>query len=92
MAVEGANQKKKSQSCPPQPPVLIRTTIIGIKKEDIDNLDKIMKEFNFFKFICIDVANGYSQFFVEFVERVRKAYPSHTIMVRNVLGFKYTTA
>ena len=33
---------------------------IGIKKEDFNNLDKIMKEFSFLKFICIDVANGYS--------------------------------
>ena len=32
---------------------------VGIKKEDFENLDKVLKEFSFFKFICIDVANGY---------------------------------
>ena len=32
---------------------------VGIKKEDFNNLDKLLKEFNFIKFICIDVANGY---------------------------------
>ena len=36
-------------------------------------------------FICLDVANGYSQFFVEYVQKVRKAYPKHTIMVRAVI-------
>ena len=29
---------------------------VGIKKEDFQNLDKVLKEFSFFKFICIDVA------------------------------------
>ena len=32
---------------------------MGIK-EDFQNLDKVLKEFSFFKFICIDVANGYT--------------------------------
>ena len=34
------------------------------------------------RFICLDVANGYSQFFVDYVKKVREAYPDHTIMVR----------
>ena len=33
------------------------------------------------EFICLDVANGYSEHFVEFVKRVRQRFPSHTIMV-----------
>ena len=33
---------------------------IGTKKEDFENLNKVLKEFSFIKFICIDVANGYS--------------------------------
>ena len=44
---------------------------IGIKKEDFENLDKILKEFSFFKFICIDVANGYSEHFSSFLKKVR---------------------
>ena len=42
---------------------------VGIKKEDFQNLDKVLKEFNFFKFICIDVANGYSEHFTNFINR-----------------------
>uniref|UniRef100_A0A8D0TL68 GMP reductase n=1 Tax=Sus scrofa TaxID=9823 RepID=A0A8D0TL68_PIG len=34
---------------------------------------------------CLDVANGYSEHFVEFVKDVRKRFPEHTIMAGNVV-------
>ena len=43
---------------------------VGIKKEDFNMLDKLLKEFNFIKFICIDVANGYSERFSKFIKSV----------------------
>ena len=58
---------------------------IGIKKEDFDNLDKLLKEFNFIKFICIDVANGYSERFSKFIKSVRDKYPTKTIIAGNVV-------
>ena len=58
---------------------------IGIKKEDFDRLDKVLKEFNFFKFICIDVANGYSEHFSKFVKSIRDKYPTKTIIAGNVV-------
>ena len=58
---------------------------IGIKKEDFDNLDKILKEYNFFKFICIDVANGYSEHFSSFLKKVRDKYPTKTLIAGNVV-------
>jgi len=58
---------------------------IGIKKDDFDNLDKILKEFNFFNFICIDVANGYSERFSSFIKSVREKYPTKTIIAGNVV-------
>ena len=36
---------------------------IGIKKEDYDRLDYVLKEFSFLKFICFDVAYCYSSLF-----------------------------
>ena len=36
-------------------------------------------------FICLDVANGYSEFFVEFVKKTRAAFPDRTIMAGNVV-------
>ena len=35
--------------------------------------------------ICLDVANGYSQFFLETVAKYRSAFPNHTIMAGNVV-------
>ena len=35
--------------------------------------------------ICIDVANGYSQYFVEKVERIRELFPNSIIMAGNVV-------
>ena len=32
------------------------------------------------------MANGYSQFFVDYVKKVREAYPDHTIMVRHMIS------
>ena len=58
---------------------------IGIKKEDFNNLDKLLKEFNFIKFICIDVANGYSERFSKFIKSVREKYPTKTIIAGNVV-------
>ena len=58
---------------------------IGIKKEDFANLDKILKEFSFFNFICIDVANGYSEHFSSFIKSVRDKYPTKTIIAGNVV-------
>ena len=58
---------------------------IGIKKEDFENLDKILKEFSFFNFICIDVANGYSEHFTSFKKSIRDKYPTKTIIAGNVV-------
>ncbi|MAV14569.1 MAG: GMP reductase [Chloroflexi bacterium] len=58
---------------------------VGIKKEDFENLDRVLKEFSFFKFICIDVANGYSEHFTNFVKSVRDKYPTKTIIAGNVV-------
>ena len=58
---------------------------IGIKKEDFENLNNVLKEFSFIKFICIDVANGYSEHFSKFVKSVRDKYPTKTIIAGNVV-------
>ena len=58
---------------------------VGIKKEDFSMLDKLLKEFNFIKFICIDVANGYSERFSKFIKSVREKYPTKTIIAGNVV-------
>ena len=37
------------------------------------------------RYVCIDVANGYTEVFVDFVKKVRDAYPDIVIMAGNVV-------
>lgn len=57
----------------------------GTNDKDFTNLQAILNNHPSFETICIDVANGYSEHFGDFVARVRKAYPEHTIIAGNVV-------
>ena len=57
----------------------------GISDADWDKLQKILFVFTEIKYICIDVANGYSEHFGDFVAKVRAKYPEHTIIAGNVV-------
>ncbi|XP_045473260.1 GMP reductase 1-like [Harmonia axyridis] len=57
----------------------------GIGDTDFQRLSEVLKEVPGLSFICLDVANGYSQHFVDFVRKVRAAFPSHTIIAGNVV-------
>ena len=57
----------------------------GTSNEDYKRLNEILKEFSFFEFICIDIANGYSDHFSKFVSSVREKYPTKTIIAGNVV-------
>ena len=48
----------------------------GTSKDSFARLTKLLKKNPKFKFICIDVANGYSENFSHFVSEVRKKYPT----------------
>lgn len=41
--------------------------------------------------ICLDVANGYSQYFADTVAHYRQTFPSHTIMAGNVVTNEMTS-
>ncbi len=64
---------------------------IGITKDDQDKLKKVLqskaqKSGKGIQKICIDVANGYSQQFVDFVKRIREFVPEDiAIMAGNVV-------
>ena len=64
------------------PQVVLST---GTSEEDYKRLNGIMKDNSFFEFICIDIANGYSDHFSKFVSSVRKKYPTKTIIAGNVV-------
>jgi GMP reductase len=57
----------------------------GTSDNDMEKLQAIVAVAPKLKFICIDVANGYAEAFVEFVSRVRESYPQMTIIAGNVV-------
>jgi len=64
----------------------------GIAEGDFERLGDICENVPDVRLICLDVANGYSQFFVEYVEKVRRAFPTHTILAGNVVTGEMTEA
>lgn len=57
----------------------------GTREEDFLNLQKILHCYPEIQFICIDIANGYSEHFGEYVAMVRRTYPEKTIIAGNVV-------
>ena len=57
---------------------------IGISEREFEKLQAIMKVVNV-SMICLDVANGYTERFVKFLERLRNTYPDKVIMAGNVV-------
>lgn len=59
---------------------------MGIGKADFEKFSGVMtRAHDAVKYVCIDVANGYTEGFVNFVKKVRNAYPHLTIMAGNVV-------
>ena len=56
----------------------------GTSGDDFRNLNTIVTGIGA-QFICIDVANGYSEHFGDFVEEVRNRWPHKTIIAGNVV-------
>lgn len=57
----------------------------GTGSGDLQKLKQIIDAVPSVNYICVDVANGYSEHFVQFVRDVRKQFPAHTIMAGNVV-------
>jgi len=65
---------------------------IGMREGDFEKGKDIILENADVKFICIDVANGYSQEFLRYVERARKQWNNKTIIAGNVVTPEMTEA
>ncbi|MEO6927554.1 MAG: GMP reductase [Casimicrobiaceae bacterium] len=59
---------------------------LGIARADEQKLDAVMKATgsDWIRYLCIDVANGYTEGFVKFVARIRERYRHLVIMAGNV--------
>ena len=65
---------------------------IGISKDDQEKLVKVLEQTGTEAIdkICIDVANGYSEQFTNFIRDMRNKYPDKTIMAGNVVTGEMT--
>ena len=62
----------------------------GSKTEDLDKLNKIIQELPKIRFICLDVANGYTKEFEDFIKVVRTLYPNKVIIAGSVVTREMT--
>jgi GMP reductase len=59
---------------------------IGISDEDHNKFRMVYEQVGFnLKYVCIDVANGYTERFVDFIKQFRMLYPNIVIIAGNVV-------
>lgn len=59
---------------------------IGTSQDDYDKLEEVYKNCgHYLKYVCMDIANGYSEHFVDRVRKVRANFPSLVIIAGNVV-------
>ncbi len=64
---------------------------MGVSDVDVEKVKKFSNEYrNFLHFLCLDVANGYSEKFVDFVKEMRDKLPATVIMAGNVVTNEMT--
>ena len=59
---------------------------------EIEKAKKILNTHKQIKFICLDVANGYTEKFVRYVENIRRLFSEHVIIAGNVVTREMTEA
>ncbi len=59
---------------------------MGITREDYEKFRRVKDAVgDAIAYVCVDVANGYTKAFIDFLQRLRGAYPQITIMAGNVV-------
>mgnify|MGYP003311118368 FL=1 len=64
----------------------------GSTDESLDLLNKKMRTDKRLKFICLDVANGYREDFLQYVRKVRKQFENKIIIAGNIATREMTEA
>jgi GMP reductase len=68
---------------------------MGMGKDNFAEIDKAQQIINLYpsiRFICIDVANGYTEKFVKYVSTIRSLFPHQAIIAGNVVSREMTEA
>jgi len=62
----------------------------GTSDRDYTKICSLLNDYKQLSFICLDIANGYSEHFAEYIKKVRKSFPTHIIMAGNVVTQEMT--
>jgi GMP reductase len=63
----------------------------GITSQDFEKFEKVYQQTGArLKYVCVDVANGYSERFSDFIKQLRDAYPGIVIIAGNVVTGEMT--
>ncbi|KAI3387983.1 hypothetical protein SNEBB_004410 [Seison nebaliae] len=57
----------------------------GMTETDDKKIDEVLQKVDDINYICLDVANGYSEHFVQYLSDVRSRYSTKTIIAGNVV-------
>lgn len=57
----------------------------GTSDADLARVEAVLEKHPAIRFVCLDVANGYSEHFVTAVRKVRQQHPNHIIIAGNVV-------
>jgi len=70
-----------------QSPDVLKNVAVSSGTSDVDfeKIKLILEAIPEVTTICLDVANGYSEHFVNYVKKVRAQFPTHTIIAGNVV-------
>eukprot|EP01084_Bolivina_argentea_P267953 455013_1 len=62
----------------------------GTSDRDFNKISTLLNRYKELSFICLDIANGYSEHFAQFIKKVRSAFPTHIIIAGNVVTQEMT--
>lgn len=66
---------------------------LGILEHDLQKFDEVWRQCGGgIRWVCIDVANGYTEAFMDFIKRFRDRYPEVVVMAGNVVTADMTEA
>jgi GMP reductase len=64
----------------------------GSNMKELMKAQEVLKMYPQIKFICLDVANGYTEKFVNYVSHIRGFFPDHILIAGNVVTREMTEA
>lgn len=76
----------------PDPSIKNIAVSTGISDDDFVKTVTILTKFSEINYVSVDVANGYTEIFVKFIRKMRKAYPEKVIIAGNVVTADMTEA